>query len=94
MLAGAIEQRAENRHPDRAERNQSVFDFAAGKISGRDAADSDADSDRGLQIADVRFVNVQHVVAVDHDRELQQAPRGKTSTYCRARPSRERDRRG
>ena len=67
-----IEQRAEDRHAHRAQRNQAVFDFSAGKISCRDAAEADADPYGGLQVADVRVVNAQNVVAVDDDGELQQ----------------------
>ena len=32
-------QRGDNRHADHAERDQSVFDFVSGEISGGDAAD-------------------------------------------------------
>src|SRR6202041_1657647 len=67
-----IEQRAENRHSQRAERNQSVFNFAARKISRCDAADSNSDSHGRLQVANVRFVHAQYIVAVNDDGELQQ----------------------
>ena len=67
-----IEERAEERHAYRAEWNQAVFDFSAGKIARREAAEADADPDGGLQVADVRVVNAQNVVAVDDDGELQQ----------------------
>src|SRR5271156_4712428 len=71
-VAGIIEQRAENGHAQSAERDQAIFDFAAGKISGDEAADSDADSDRGLEITNVRFVHAQDVVPVNDDGELQE----------------------
>ncbi len=63
--AGAVKQRAEDRHAQRAERNQPIFDFSAGEIPGGKAAESNANGDRGLQIADMRVVDMQHVVAVD-----------------------------
>ena len=72
-VAGIIKQRAKDGHAERAERDQAVFDFAAGEIPGDEAAHSDADSDRGLEIADVRFVHAQDVVAVNDDGELQQS---------------------
>src|SRR5271170_1673966 len=67
-----IEERTEERHADGAERNQSIFNFPAGKIASGETAEADADSHRGLQVADVRVVNVQHVVAIHDDRKLQQ----------------------
>src|SRR5271170_7604195 len=67
-----IEERAEERHADGSEWNQSIFNFPAGKIASGETAEADADSHRGLQVADVRVVNVQHVVAIHDDRELQQ----------------------
>src|SRR5271167_807341 len=71
-VAGIIEQRAEDGHAESAERDQAVFDFAAGEISSDEASDSDADSYGGLQVADVRFVHAQDVVAVNDDGELQE----------------------
>src|SRR5271170_5465427 len=47
-----IEERAEERHADGAERNQSIFNFPAGKIASGETAEADADSQRGLQVAD------------------------------------------
>ncbi len=47
--ARKIEQRTKHRHTHGAERNQSVLDFSAGKIAGRDAADPDSDSNGRLQ---------------------------------------------
>ena len=60
-----IEERAEDGHADGAQWNQAVFDFSAGEIACGDAAKADADADGGLQIADVRIVDAQNVVAID-----------------------------
>ncbi len=58
--------------PERADGNQAHFDFAAREIAGRQAAESYADADGGLEITGARVVNVQDIVAVHHDGELQQ----------------------
>src|ERR1700677_4497573 len=72
-MAGGIEQRAENRHPQSPDGNQANFDLATRSITRNHAADADANSDRSLQVTDVRFVNAQRVVAVDYDGQLQQS---------------------
>src|ERR1700757_4545472 len=71
-MARVIEQRAENRHANRTNRNQSVLDLPARKIASRKTSHADSDSHGRLQQTDVRFIHVQHVVPINHDRELQQ----------------------
>ena len=71
-VAGAVQQPAEHSHPDRADRDQPILDFPAREISGRDAAHADPYTYRGLQVADMRFVDVQRVVTEHHHGELQQ----------------------
>ena len=43
------ERRGYNRHAERAERHQAVFDFAAGKVPRRHAAQADAQRQRDIQ---------------------------------------------
>lgn len=71
-MAGIIKKRGEHRHSQRAERDQSVFNFSAGKIPGRNASEPNSNSHSRLQIADMSVVDVQDVVPVDYDHELQQ----------------------
>src|SRR5208337_141531 len=65
-------QDSEQGHADGAERNQSVFDFAARKITRREAAEADADRDCSLQYPRARGGAVQHVLAIEDDIGRQQ----------------------
>src|SRR5579864_1045344 len=65
-------QKSKNSHSDPANWNEAVFDFSARKVTRGKAAYPDADSHRGLQITDLRFVHAQHVVSIHDDHELQQ----------------------
>ena len=47
-VARVVKQRAENRHANRANRNQPVLNLSSRKIAGREAAHADADSNRRL----------------------------------------------
>src|SRR5580704_845714 len=71
-VARVVKQRAEDRHTNCTDRNQSVLDFSARKITGRKTSHADADSNSRLQQADMRFIHMQHVVPINHDRELQE----------------------
>src|SRR5271154_6550478 len=55
-LVRKVKHGAKNGHANRAQRNQSVFDFSSGKISRRDAPHANPDSHRSLEKTDVRFV--------------------------------------
>jgi len=67
-----IQPYSEHGHPHRTERDQPIFNLAAGKIAGRNASQSDSDRDGGLQVAGLLIVDSQCVMAVDHDDGLQQ----------------------
>jgi hypothetical protein len=66
----AVEQAAENRHADGAERDEPDFDLSAGEVAGGDAAETDANGERGLDIAGLRVVHFQNVMGVNDDHEL------------------------
>ena len=63
-------------HAEGAERHEAVFDFPAGKITGRHAAEADAERKRGVQITDVFFGKVKPVGAVKKQVQEQQLRRG------------------
>jgi hypothetical protein len=69
---GNCQQKAKQRDACRAEGNQAVLNFSAGKISGREAAQSDADGDCGLQQAAVSCGDVEDVACIEDDVELEQ----------------------
>src|SRR5258705_3555690 len=61
-----------NRHADRPEWYQAIFDLAGRKKSCGHAPKADANGKRGLKIAAVRLIQVQDVAAVKDDHKLQQ----------------------
>ena len=64
----------EDREAQCAERHEAVFDFAAGQISRRHAAQPDAERERDVEEADLGFVHPQHVRAVEEQIQQQQRP--------------------
>ena len=67
------QQRGHDRHAHRTERDEAVFNFAAGKMTRRVTAQADADGCRRLEIAGfLRVIYAQHVLGVDHDEQLNQ----------------------
>src|SRR6059058_4388476 len=59
-------------HPHGAKRNEAVFDFSRRQQACCVAPHADADGQRRLEIAAVRFVKVQDFSSVKHNHELQQ----------------------
>src|SRR5271163_3027067 len=59
-------------HADGAERDETIFDFSAGKQTSGVTADANANRKRRLQVAAVRFVNVQNLAAIKDNHKLQQ----------------------
>jgi hypothetical protein len=49
------QQRGEDGQAERAQRHQAVFDFAAGQIAGRNAAQADAERQRHVEETDCSF---------------------------------------
>ena len=71
------EQRGEHGHAHGTQRDEAVFDFAAGKIPRGKAAQANANGRRGLEItALLRIGNVEHVLRVDDNEELKQRGEG------------------
>jgi len=62
------QRRSDNRHPNRAQRDQSIFDLARRKISSRNAAHADADRERGGEIGGTLLANMKNVAAVNQNR--------------------------
>ena len=60
------------RHAESAERHEAVFDFAAGKITRRHAAQADAERQGDAQLADADLVQVQDFRAIKKHIQLQQ----------------------
>src|SRR5258708_19538675 len=69
---GRGEEKAKEGDTHRAEGNKAVFDFAAGEVACREAAQSDADGDCGLQQAAVSCGDEEDVARIEDDVELQQ----------------------
>src|SRR5690349_3413079 len=70
MIEGKIvggEQNAENRHADRAERDQAILDLPAGEIACGKAAHADADCHGRLKNAGASRSGVQNIAAVEND---------------------------
>ena len=66
------QQHTDQRHPERAERHEAIFDFATGKITGRRAAEADAERERSVQITDLCFREVKSISAVEKQIQQQQ----------------------
>src|SRR4029077_15394689 len=61
----------QQRHAQRAQRNQPVFDLSARKKSSCEAADADSNGYRSLKKPSVRGVQMQNILAVKENVELQ-----------------------
>src|SRR4029077_8517501 len=66
------DRQGKNRHANRAEWYQTVFNLPGGKEPGGYAPEADADGEGGLQVAAVRFVEVQDIPAVKNDHKLEE----------------------
>src|SRR5712692_4948993 len=62
----------ENRHTDRAKRDQSILDLSARQIARCKTSQTDADRQRRLKIAAVSLVKPENLSAVEHDHKLEQ----------------------
>src|SRR5215469_4490372 len=69
--SGNGKQESENRDTRGAERNKAILDFSAGEIASREAAEADADGNRGLQKTTLGSGDVQDVPAVENDIKLE-----------------------
>ena len=78
-------QKSKSRDSRSAQRNQPVFDFAARKIPGGQAAQADTDRNRCLQQTPARRGNGQHIAPIKDDVKLQQ--RSKKEKVCVSRDS-------
>src|ERR1700679_3495354 len=70
-MASLVEKRTKEGHTYGAERNQPVFDLAAGEISRAQAAHANSNRQSGLQVGRVRIVDTQNIVAIDHEHSLE-----------------------
>ena len=67
------EECGKHRQADRTQRDEAVFDFAAGQITRRKTAQADSDGRRRLEITGLlRIVDVKHVRGVTDDEQLNQ----------------------
>src|SRR5271155_53526 len=60
----------ERRHRQRSERDQSVFDFSAGEISGSEASQPNPDGHRRLQQASMRRIEMEDILSIQKNIEL------------------------
>jgi hypothetical protein len=63
---------SKQRHPDGAERDKAILNLSRGKKTRGVAAKAYAYGKRRLQVAAVRFVDVQNFAAVKDNHELEQ----------------------
>ena len=64
---------AKRGHRQRSERDQSIFDFSAGEVSGGKASQANPDGHRSLQQASMRRIEMENILSVQENIELQES---------------------